>query len=357
MPVLNVDIAETIEITSNGLHDVAKYTTADVNVPKVISPLSVTPSTSAQTITAPAGTDGYSPVSVSAVTAAIDANITAGNIKKDVQILGVTGTYEGGGGGGKTLNFTVDENGYLIPNNTTMFDFTGVKVVDRQYMFQNAYYNSNISGAISFGDVEYINSYGTCSGMFQSAHYITSVDMSNLRGVENDVCTDMFNDAWQLASIDLSMLGDIYGWGSFSGFIGGTSITELRLPSFQTLNSSEGAFSEILKDTNGVTFHLSNDIQSIVENYDGYPDFGGQNVTVLFDLPSTATRIGANGDYYYRYPKYDTATALAWCPLVTGSTTPYYTSGLSDPQVGDNIYSDAACTTVETTVASIETLE
>ena len=61
----------------------------------VIDELNVTPSTSAQVITAPEGTDGYSPVNVSAVTSAIDANITAGNIKKDVQILGVTGSYEG----------------------------------------------------------------------------------------------------------------------------------------------------------------------------------------------------------------------------------------------------------------------
>lgn len=36
------------------------------------------------------------------VTAAIDSNIVAGNIKKDVEILGVTGTYEGSGGGGAT---------------------------------------------------------------------------------------------------------------------------------------------------------------------------------------------------------------------------------------------------------------
>lgn len=37
-------------------------------------------------------------VTVSAVTASIDANIVAGNIKKDVVILGVTGSYEGSGG-------------------------------------------------------------------------------------------------------------------------------------------------------------------------------------------------------------------------------------------------------------------
>lgn len=60
----------------------------------VIEELNVTPSTSSQIITAPSEIDGYSPVNVSAVTASIDANITAGNIKSGVSILGVDGTLE-----------------------------------------------------------------------------------------------------------------------------------------------------------------------------------------------------------------------------------------------------------------------
>lgn len=66
----------------------------------VIDSLSVTPTTSAQTITTPSGIDGYSPVNVAAVTSSIDANISAGNIKDGVTILGVTGNYQGSGGGG-----------------------------------------------------------------------------------------------------------------------------------------------------------------------------------------------------------------------------------------------------------------
>lgn len=58
-----------------------------------------TPSTSQQTVRPDNGYDGLSQVTVNAVTAAIDANITAGNIKKNVSILGVNGTYEGSGGG------------------------------------------------------------------------------------------------------------------------------------------------------------------------------------------------------------------------------------------------------------------
>lgn len=55
-------------------------------------PINITPTTSQQVI--PVGyTSGGT---VAAVTSAIDANIQAGNIKKDVTILGVTGTLETG---------------------------------------------------------------------------------------------------------------------------------------------------------------------------------------------------------------------------------------------------------------------
>lgn len=48
------------------------------------------------TVTPSSGKLGIESVTVPRVTAAVDANIVAGNIKKDVNILGVTGTFEGG---------------------------------------------------------------------------------------------------------------------------------------------------------------------------------------------------------------------------------------------------------------------
>lgn len=56
----------------------------------------VTPTTSKQTIQKTSDSYyGLSKVTVNAVTAAIDANIVAGNIKSGVTILGVTGSYSG----------------------------------------------------------------------------------------------------------------------------------------------------------------------------------------------------------------------------------------------------------------------
>ena len=103
-----------------------------------LTTLGVTPSTSAQTLTPTSPYNGFNQVDVSAVTSSIDANITAGNIKKDVQILGVTGTYEGSGGGSKyfgcdgtTFIGEIDSNGTLqAPVDSNYIDnivFTGVK--------------------------------------------------------------------------------------------------------------------------------------------------------------------------------------------------------------------------------------
>lgn len=55
----------------------------------------VTPTTSQQTITPSSGKNGITEVTVEAVDNTIDSNITSGNIKSGVTILGVSGTYEG----------------------------------------------------------------------------------------------------------------------------------------------------------------------------------------------------------------------------------------------------------------------
>ena len=80
----------TIHITENGETDVSDYAVAHVAVPTGITP------SGTKQITSTAVTD----VAAYANAQVVDANLVSGNIKKDVSILGVTGTYEGSGGGG-----------------------------------------------------------------------------------------------------------------------------------------------------------------------------------------------------------------------------------------------------------------
>ena len=59
--------------------------------------------------------NGFTSVTVPAVTSSIDANITAGTIKDGVTILGVTGNYSGGGdSGGKYLVRVIDYDGTVL---------------------------------------------------------------------------------------------------------------------------------------------------------------------------------------------------------------------------------------------------
>ena len=79
---------QTVTSSKDGLSSV-------IVEPYVLDSKSVDPSTNSITVTS--SKDGLSKVTVTPVTSSIDSNIKAGNIRKDVTILGVTGTYEGGG--------------------------------------------------------------------------------------------------------------------------------------------------------------------------------------------------------------------------------------------------------------------
>jgi hypothetical protein len=112
----------------------------NVSVSPSLQNKTVSPTTAQQTISADSGYDGLSSVTVNAIsptkvaatytptttdqsiasgqwltgaqTILGDANLTAENIKKDVSIFNVTGTYEGGGGSVPLTNVTISNSDY-----------------------------------------------------------------------------------------------------------------------------------------------------------------------------------------------------------------------------------------------------
>jgi hypothetical protein len=274
-----------------------------------IESLNVTPSTSAQTITASGGTDGYSPVNVAAVDASIDANITAGNIKKDVTILGVTGTYDAGGGSptGLYREFQITA-GKLEPNTTTthIMDFTGVTDVSEHALASAYYRNTAISGAVDMSDLTIISGQYACYSMFYNCTGITSFDLSSLTTISatsgcqymfsgcsgltsanlpalttisgSTGCSYMFALCNGLTSANLSALTTITGFqactGMFQGctslatvYIGGTTAIDFgtRTNQFQNMFGST---------TQNIDVYAPAASQAKIESLSGYPNFG-----------------------------------------------------------------------------------
>lgn len=162
VPASAVDTG-TKQITANGNNqDVVGYAAVNVAVPnsysagdegKVVDSgalvaqtahADVTPTTSDQTI----DTTLNNSLKVKG-----DADLVAGNIKKDVEIFGVTGSYEGGGGGGsgsfeilKTVTISENVNAIKLDYDAsweTDYDVIFVVMLDTLTAADYIYYNFN----------------------------------------------------------------------------------------------------------------------------------------------------------------------------------------------------------------------
>lgn len=305
-----------------------------------IDSLTITPTTSQQTISASGGVDGYSPITVNAVTSSIDANITAGNIKDGVSILGVTGTYSGGGGG-SSLSSIFDSN-YFVSSNGTItnyISFSDQASVSHNYIlkpfatsFENSStihnwldatlseVNSGITGIKSITKIgnlianpnspllllnedtstEYISfralkeAVFTTTKQFNNLTVLKKVDLHNANKI---ALPASFSGLSSFEEIDLSSAEDLTtaralgGTSSVGGAFAGTSITTVSLPALKSTSfgSYTNQFDYMLKNVTGCTVHFPSNLQSVIGSWTSVTSgFGGTNTTVLFDLPATS---------------------------------------------------------------------
>lgn len=123
--------------SSNGTVDTTLINSLSVSVPTGTARSSSDLTASNLTVTAPAGL--YASAASKTLS---DQNLVAGNIKKDVEIFGVTGSYEGSGGGGNVSRVT----GTVTGNGTRTISIT----CDKPDMY--VIYRSDISNMQAVSD-------------------------------------------------------------------------------------------------------------------------------------------------------------------------------------------------------------
>lgn len=235
-----------------------------------------------------------------------------------------------------------------------------LKKIDGSYVTQYMFSECTSLTSADLGGLEIINGTSYVSQyMFFRCSALITLNLSSLIGCYGS-CYRFCDECTALTNMSFDSLVIINGtWNDFFRLC--TNLTSIRFPAIRTITSNR--ISTLCASVPNVTLHFPANTQTMVEALQGYSataPFGAVAGSVLFDLPSTFILTGANSQEYERNPKYDTGTALAWRKKDTGSIlnlvvdwTPFYTSGTTDPQANDTIYSDSACTTAVTTISSI----
>ena len=208
-----------------------------------------------------------------------------------------------------------------------------------QGCFDSAFYASPFFGSaltsVSFPNVKYIANYGFNQAF--STSNVTSANFSNLLEIREQGMTSAFSNARNLVSINFSNLRRVYSYGlgyaftgcnkyysktiEFSSLYGlsaagsdvsapfsstfranntsGISRIEIRFPSLTTNFYELGAgtrssanliFTNMLYNRSGCNVHFPENLEPVINSWaDVINGFGGNNTTILFDLPNAST--------------------------------------------------------------------
>ena len=123
---------------------------------------------------------------------------------------------------------------------------------------------------------------------FYKCTSLTSVDLSSLTTLSGrNALAHAFDVCTALTSVDLSSLTTVSGYHSlYNTFSRCSSLTSLSFPALTVAGLQYGSsqFDNMLYGVTGCTVHFPAAVKAKIEATSGYPNFGGTNTTVLFDL-------------------------------------------------------------------------
>lgn len=220
------------EVTSSQGYDGLSKVTVN---PYTLDTKTVDPSTSQVTVNS--SVDGLSSVTVTAVTSSIDQNISAGNIKKDVTILGVTGTYEPSPVQPvlQDVSVSYSQNGSYTLEASSGYDGLGTVDIDVSVASQGGdpWYIQAKKGQItdvsncSFGGLENIP-YGAAYSLAGSA--ITTAPQMSFNSVAEGALLGAFRDCRSMSSADVSIRIDgSIGVRAFESAFAGANINSVTV--------------------------------------------------------------------------------------------------------------------------------
>lgn len=170
----------------------------------------------------------------------------------------------------------------------TSVPFSALTTISGSSSLSNCFNSCTSLTTASFPALTTINGYSALGECFRACTNLTTVSFPELTTISgSSAFAGTFRDCTSLTSASFPVLTDMSGSGAFqNAFNGCTALTSVSFPSL-TANSFDtrtNQFTSMLTGVTGCTLHFPAATQAKIETMSGYPNFGGTNTTVLFDL-------------------------------------------------------------------------
>ena len=171
----------------------------------------------------------------------------------------------------------------------TSVDLSALTTVDASLALLNSFNGCTSLTSVDLSSLTTVTNYQALAYAFANCTSLTSVDLSSLTDVSGYQASFKyaFSGCTKLASVNFSSLAKLGGQSTFYyAFSNCSSLTSLSFPALtaDSFYSAVNQFNNMLSGVTGCTVHFPAAIQAKIETMTGYPNFGGTNTTVLFDL-------------------------------------------------------------------------